>query len=218
MTFLTVSETEWKLSRGIGAARRRRLLETSFDTIVQQVTAQAQLRSYGRHQIKEYPGSKRVQFELVLPSLTVDLFHNAAGGYRAQYYIGIQQGEEANRHIIACLLEKIKRLCSEEIKRSRRWEFIEASLRDPDAKLWIHQGTWMRYRKIADRNLEVEAWMRNGNTQNLRNRLIPVWAQLTPACETRLELKGGCVDDNLRSVGAQLKPFRSMELHELGYT
>jgi hypothetical protein len=48
--------------------------------------------------------------------------------------------------------------------------------------------------------------------------LIPIWAQLTPDGETRLDLKGGYVNDNFHSIGVQMKPFRSRELHDLGYT
>ena len=218
MTFGTAPDTKWHLTQNVGAARKRRLLETSFANIVQQITKQARLHGYGRQKSKVYPDSKRVRIKLVLPPQTVDLFHNGAGGYRAQYYLGIQQGEAANRYIIDCLLEKLKWMCSDQPKRGCCWEFIEASLRDPDAKVWVHQGLWMRHKRIDDRNLVVEAWLRNGNTLNLRKKAIPIWAQLTPDGETRLDLKGGCVNDKFHSIGVQLKPFRSKELHELGYT
>lgn len=218
MTFGTVPDTEWQLTQNVSGARERRLLGTSFDNIVRQITRQAQLHDYGRQKIKKYPGSKRVRIKLVLPSQTVDLFHNGASGYRAQYYLGIRQGEAANRYIIDCLLEKLKGLCANQPKQGCCWRFIEASLCDPDAKVWIHQGIWSRHKRVTDRNLKVEDWIRNGNTLKLPNKTIPIWAQLTPDGETRLDLKGGCVNNKFHSIGVQLKPFRSKELHELGYT
>ena len=155
---------------------------------------------------------------MTLPSQTVDQFHNGAGGYRAQFYLGVQQGNAANRYLIDSLLGKLKGFCEAQSKPGCSWKFIESSLCDPDAKAWIHQGIWIRRKKLADRNLEVERWDRNGKTKELRKKAIPVWAQLTPNGETRLDLKGGSVDENFLSIGAQLKPFRSQELHDYGYT
>jgi hypothetical protein len=218
MKFGIVSCTEWQLAQNVGDNRKKRLLETSFDSIVQRITDQATLEDYGRQKIRDYPGSKRVRIKLVLPPQTVDLFHNGAGGYRAQYCLGIQRGKDANRYVIDRLLEKLERLCANQPKRGCCWEFIKASLCDPDAWIWIHQGHWLRRKSLTDRNLIVKAWIKNGETQQLRKRALPIWARLTPDGEARLDVKGGSVDRCFNSIGVQLKPYRSGELHDLGYT
>ena len=218
MKFGIVPGTEWQLGRNVGIARKRRLLNTSFHSIVERVAGQARLYDCRRERIKAYPGSKRVRVKLIVPTQTLDLFHNGAGGYRAQFYLGIRQGEAANRHIITSLLVVLERLCGVRPKRGCCWDFIEASLRDPDAKVWIHQGSWLRWSKCTDRNLAVHRWETNGKMMILRNKNFPIWAQLTPDGEARLDLKGGCVDANFYSLGVQLKPCRSRELHDLGYT
>jgi hypothetical protein len=41
---------------------------------------------------------------------------------------------------------------------------------------------------------------------------------LTPENETRLEIKGGCVGESFVPIDIYLKPSRSQELHDHGYT
>jgi hypothetical protein len=115
-------------------------------------------------------------------------------------------------------MEKLQTFCLAQSKRGCNWEFIEASLRHPDAKVWIHQGRWLRWKKRADRNLSVDTWLANAKTMPLRDKRIPIWAQLTPNGECQLDLKGGFVDEKLESIGKPPKPHRSKELSDFGYT
>jgi hypothetical protein len=218
MRFEIAPASEWRLEQNIGTARRKRLLETPFDSIVNRISEQATLRDYGSERIKKFPGSKRVWIKLILPRKIIDLFHNGAGGYRAQYYLGVEQGETANRYLINSLFRRLKKLCRESSKRTCTWNFAEASLSDSDAKAWIHQGTWLRTRKLADRILKVDRWIDNDKTLKSPDTNISIWAQLAPDCETGLDIFGGCIDENFHSIGKKLKPRRSQQLHDQGYT
>ncbi len=218
MTFGIAPATEWQLARNVEEARKRRLLETSFDSIVQQITKKARLHDYGCEEIKDFSGLKRVWIDLSLPPQTVDLFHSGASGYRAQFYLGVQQGEAANRYLIESLLPRLKCLCVARPKQGWHWEFIEASLCHRDAKIWIHEGAWLTDIRPTDRNLTVNYWEQNADKITLQHRFEPIWAKLTPESETQLEFKGGCVDMTFKAIDAQLKPSRSQELHDHGYT
>ena len=67
---------------------------------------------HGQEKLSDHPGLKRVWLVLALSSETVDLFHNGAGGYRAQFYLGVRQGEDANRCVIDAMLGKLEGLCA----------------------------------------------------------------------------------------------------------
>jgi hypothetical protein len=97
------------------------------------------------------------------------LFHNGAGGYGAQFYESIRQGEQANRYI----LDRLSHI-DREILKSRT------------AKIWIYQGQWLRRQRHAMRNLRVERWHRNFH---VCPKLVR-YGYLTPDNETRLVIKG----------------------------
>lgn len=218
MPFRMVPSRIWRLGDGVAGQRRRRLLETPFEEIVRRVVDEARLTSMSSERIKRIIGARRVLVKLTLSREVVDLFHNGAGGYRAQYYLGTTQGEKANRYAINCLLPRIRELCAARPKRGCEPDSVDASMRDPDAKVWIHQGTWLRDRGLADRNLAVQRWIDNSQTMELKNKRISIWAELTPSNETKLDIKGGCVDSEGRSLGIKLKLCRSDEISELGFT
>ena len=218
MEFGIVPAREWKLKEAVGACRRTRLLETPFDSIVQQIADEAVLTEYRWCEIEKLRNAKRIWIRLALPPQTVDLFHNGAGGYRAQFYLSVEQGEAANACVINSLLRRARILCAAQPNLSCRWESLEASLCHRDAKIWIHEGAWLSDNKPCVRNLIVDRWERNSYKITLAYRFEPCWAKLTPDSEIHLELKGGCVDQAFRSIDVSLKPSRSRELYEHGYT
>jgi hypothetical protein len=100
MAFGIVPAREWQLKPAVGGSRRKCLLETPFDSIVQQITSEALLSECKWKKIRKIHDARRIFIKLTLAPQTVDLFHNGASGYRAQFYFGIQQGEAANRRLI----------------------------------------------------------------------------------------------------------------------
>ncbi len=218
MGFGIVPESDWHLCDRIGADRKRRLLNTPFDQILSRTVAEAELDDYKPDPCKHAPNLRRALFEFRLPNEVVDLFHNGAGGYRAQYYIGVCEGENANRYTIDEMRGTLKKLLTMHHGPDCDWDFIEISLSDPWAKIWIHESAWFTDNKSDDRNLVVDRWKQNASKNTLWHRFEFSWAQLTPDNETGLDIKGGWIDESFASAPSANKLHRSQEIHDFGYT
>jgi hypothetical protein len=94
---------------------------------------------------------------------------------------------------------------------------MEKSLLAPTAKIWIHQGAWLRANARRERRLFVKRWVKAQADRDKERRKKARWAMLTPSSEVCLELKGGFVSLSGMPVGS-LKESRSRDLHELGFT
>jgi hypothetical protein len=216
MVFGIVTASEWRLSENIDRARKVRLLETHFEAIVEVITKEAIPSCWKRRRLDDYPDLTRVTIDLSLSPKTVDLFHNGAGGYRAQYYLGIELGEAANRCVIDSLLPRLKCCYTAEQERPLPWENIETSLMHADARIWIREGSWLGDVAVAGQNLATDRW--EGNEPKHMKRFEAWWAQQTPEKEDRLKLKGGCLDRYGAPADRRLKPCRSRDIHEHGFT
>jgi hypothetical protein len=159
----------------------------------------------------------RANIELRCRRETISLFHSSRSGYRAQFYSSAHRGEAANQFAVSALVPKIKRMLEGSEKRGCTWSWIERSLRDPSAKLWIHQGSWLRANARKDRNLYVKRWHDAQTSRIEKRRKKARWSALTPLHETVLELKGGFVSLAGARLGT-LKEGRSRDLHEFGFT
>lgn len=156
---------------------------------------------------------QRIEAVLELPSDVIDLFHNGAAGYRAQFYQGMDAGVRANRRVIDAVLPSIL---------AGSWEpspeHIRASLGDPDAKVWICEiGGWMDGGP-EQFGLKVEQWEMNASKFGMQHRFDAHHAWLTPEHVTKLEVKGGCLNEAFEPAGIVLKPNRSQELRDHGFT
>jgi hypothetical protein len=148
---------------------------------------------------------------------TIDLFHNAPGGYRAQYYRSIGNGDRANAYAVRQLMPLIRRLLVGQGKRTCPWGWVEKSLQDSDAKVWIHQGRWWRHAKREDRHLAVARWVAEQSSRQRERRRKAGWAALAAHSETRIDVKGGFIMLSGVPLGG-LKPNRARDVHELGFT
>jgi hypothetical protein len=112
---------------------------------------------------------ERYRVEIRLPCSLVDLFHNGAGGYRAQFYESIELGEEANAYCHDAILSAIK---SQETRRDQNWMDTPeaASLYCETTKVWIHQGLWFHQEWICLRNLQVPRWSCDPKRVDARRR------------------------------------------------
>jgi hypothetical protein len=144
----------------------------------------------------------------------VDLFHNSVAGYRAQYYRSVKVGKAANKHAIQQLGPRVMELLSREFKRTCPPWWVEKSLRHSEAKLWVHQGHWLRSPRRSDRNLMVKRWL-GSNPAKKRRQL---WATLTPGKEMRIDLKGAPLTLAGKPLTQSLKSRRSFDIHRVGYT
>lgn len=217
MAFGIIPATEWKLDESIGTERKARLLNTPFGEIVSLITMRGKIVRCTKEPLDKDPRYSRVVVELLLPRKVVDLFHNGAGGYRAQYYLSISEGENANRHVIDALRPEINNWLALHTQLGWSGEIVETSVGHPQTKIWINEGPWQTDGNLFDRNLVVDRWRRNAEIDTKWYRFEKWWAELTPDNETRLALKGGWIDADLRAA-LKGKQARSYEIHSFGYT
>jgi hypothetical protein len=184
--FNTLPASVWRLS--CDEARASRLLCESYESIVEQIESRFSV-------LKRDDTGERLEITLHVESPLVDLFHNGAGGYRAQYYVSPKQGDMANRYFLRRLLRRIDGLAASE----------RAAFAHQSAKVWIYQGQWFHQKWKCIRHLSAERWHANFE----ENRRKVLWGYLAPEHETRLVLK---------SASSKLASKRSMDLYRYGFS
>ena len=219
--FFRIQEADWHLSDQVYLERRKRLVHgPTYEQIVASMAREAELVGHKRGQKPCNSGFFRVLITLKMKPEIVDLFHNSAAGYRAQFFHSVQNGDGANTYAIKILLPQLKKLLEVNPMRTCQWNWVKKSLLDSQAKLWIHQGPWLRHNRKKDWLLLVQRWMEaqqsssNDNEEKKKAR----WASLVPHLETRVDIKGGCLSLSGEPMGEQLKPNRGKDIHELGFT
>jgi hypothetical protein len=128
MAFGVVPKSEWKLSEQMDAERRRRLLETPYEQIVSRICREAEMAWAVWERSQRTRGLVRAELLLRASSETVDLFHNGAGGIRAQFLQGVEQGEDARRMVVNALLNQFASLVSGHTQPKYGWIAIRESL------------------------------------------------------------------------------------------
>jgi hypothetical protein len=219
VTFNFVAPSVWKLRDDVSAGRRHLLLHgPSFETVVERMVKQASLLAIVREKAKKRPGYFRPSITLKVNQSTVDLFHTSARGYRAQYYQSIKAGQRANAYALRMLAPRVSELLHRFPKRTCPAAWVIRSLTDPAAKIWIHQGLWLRHAKTADAALFVKRWVHeqqstervdpdNECRKTTRGQLAR-WGMLAPKSETRIDIKGAFISLDGASLG-KLKKTRS---------
>ena len=216
--FSSLSVDQWQLSAELSAERRSRLSRgPSFERTVERIAREMELLSISREQARRKPGYFRILVTLKVDPSTVDLFHNGARDYRAQYYSSIRTGERANVYALKILARRIVELSQMRPKRTCPPNFVARSIANPDAKLWIHQGHWLRHARLPDSRLFVARWMKQQRSPDAKQRKKARWASLAPGVECRIDIKGAYFRLDGAPLGS-LKPGRSSEIHRLGFT
>ena len=151
--FVRICETEWKLSQQLPPKRRRRLKNSPpYGQIVDGMVRQIALVRVARERSCKVPGYFLAVLTLRVRATALDLFYNSVSGYRAQYYQAADSGTVANRFTLDRLVPQVLRSVTSVNKPTCPPAWVEKSLRDPDAKLWPHQGVWLRYARRTDQN------------------------------------------------------------------
>lgn len=122
-----------------------------------------------------------------------DLWHNSRGGYRAQYYVDADLGDEANAHACEVLASTAERLIRDHPngaclfrhgppanrKKRRKLrrpylanlktavEELRVSVYHRETRLWLHEGLWQHQCRKADRCLHVRRWKDNAHAAEL---------------------------------------------------
>ncbi len=215
--FYTVPQGEWLLGSGIGAARRRRLEGAEpYGTLVDLIGRQAGLIDHRRQKAKQ-GNLFRICLTLSVAPGTVDRFHNSASGYRAQYYHSAGNGKRANAYTLQHLTPRILALLTGNARRTCPLWWVERSLLDATAKVWIHQGRWLRLSSLADRQLRMARWAKHETSSDRKLRKRAIWASLTPSQECRIDVKGGFLS-LAGKHGESVKPERAREIRRFGFT
>ena len=215
-------EDEWTIDASIGSSRRMALLDgRKFDRILSDVLGSFEIVSISYKPVKNGEPEKRAVITLLADPEAVDHFHSSSSGYRAQYYVSPSLGESANRAAVDALSERILGLAGTSERFSKAcMNAIATSLSQPQAKVWIHQGSWLRLRRRVDRVIRVDRWQCNLSSPCKHVRTLALWASLAPSSETRIVLKGGFLLPSGESVPEKGKPpgDRSNEIHSIGFT
>src|SRR5262249_42100670 len=210
--FVHLSRRVWRLD-----GRMSTLASPGYEQILKRLANEAMVAAHRRERAKHRRKYYRAHVTVKCSAEAISLFHNGRSGYRAQYYSSLTRGEFANRFALTLLIPRIRELLKGNEKRTCPWWWMEKSLLDPAAKIWIHQGQWLRLGSRSDQNLIVMRWLRTQDTQNHSRRKKARWSMLTPAGENCLELMGGFLSLTGASLGS-LKKTRSKDLYELGFT
>jgi hypothetical protein len=213
-----ISSSIWRFDKCIEAARRRRLsVSPSYVALCALLVSKARVVEHKRQESRRHPGYYRIRVRLRASARTIDLFHNSASGYRAQYYTSRSNGERANAHAVKELSRLALASLTRVSKRTCPVEWVHESLIAGGSKVWIHQGVWLRRAARADRHLLVDKWEREQASPDAARRKKAFWSALTPSRETDIEIIGGFVSLSATHLGVH-KPRRSIELHQLGFT
>lgn len=219
--FASVTVDEWGLAADMEGRQRDLLLQDiPFVQILALLVEHVKGRSIRREPYREVqygcPAYHRVVLVLDAEPEAVALFHNSRCGYRAQYYHSVQNGERANEFAIRMLIPKVKELLAggERLK----WALVEKSLSSSEAKVWIHQGLWLRYRPLSDRKILVQRWVSKLKSPLRCDRKKAMWGMLCASGENKIEIKGAFVDADGIQLSVSLKPFRGEQIHEFGFT
>lgn len=216
--YARIGPRTWSLSHLISEGRRDRLLDSlPFTRICKQLVDEARLVDHGREQSCAQPGFYRVWIRMRFHTHAVDLFHNSASGYRAQYYHDPLLGERANTYAVEQLSYVAIAALSDSHKRTCAPEWVPASLEAPGRKVWIHQGLWLRHSSARDRLLRVERWERERIASFGKRAKKAFWSGLVPEEETDIKVLGGFLTMSRRALGEH-KRDRAIELHEVGFT
>src|SRR3954470_314766 len=214
--FVRVSESDWMLSRQLAPGRRRKLLQApQYEQLINGLIQRMSLVKVAREKSRDVPGYFRAVVTIRVRATALDLFYNAASGYRAQYFQAADLGTLANRFALDRLLRRLTASVAAADKRTCPADWVAKSLSDPDAKLWPHQGIWLRYARKIDQNLLVARWLARRDDPDKKSRKRAKRSMLTPSDERLLELKGGFLSPAGIRLGT-FKPKRSQDLHELG--
>jgi hypothetical protein len=216
--FAAISEQEWIIASTIKRGRRRQLLHgPPFEVIIERIKNNMTFLTIKREVFNDCPNTYRFEIVIKLKPKIVDLFHNSASGYRAQYFNSVENGEKANLYAIKTIFDKLMNLISKNPKRTCPKEVVREALANRHAKIWIHQGKWLILRRKSERNLTPKRWL-NEIPKNDKDKKRKLWAKLTPNDETRLKLKSALVKEDGTLLDWNHKPNRGNDIHNFGYS
>ncbi len=217
--FAFAPDTAWLLDASVERERRERLIRPPpFEDLVEALMSRGIIERVKLERAPaNQPGHRCVAVLRVAPD-ALDVFFNAASGYRAQYFSDPNLGQKSNCYVAEKIIPKVLDAIKNGATNKSRTALLEASLRHDWLKVWIHQGTWLRHARKEDRVLRVPQWQSELTSSNKDHRKLAHWGSLAPACESRLVFKGGYVLGSNKLMIGKPSSVRALELHKTGFT
>lgn len=227
---------EWKFQTKKVAAQRLRSFEQDlpFSTITQRVADEVTDIKYHPEEGKtEAKNKKRAEFFFRINTKTLDIFFNSPQGYRAQYYLDPQRGNDCNRLMIDMLKGKLIEAARQTSQGLMTIEQVEKSLEYNSAKIWIDESESTLNQICRDPKeilaLEIPRWVA------AMNQVLAAWSagqQPEPTIMDRallgvqapvgvgghMKVLGAWLDANDREFVVQSKINRAQQIHNYGFS
>ena len=215
--FASVAKDEWALAAHTPNRCRALLHQAStFESVVRQLCASIRVVQVRRNRAKTAAGYFRASVRVRVLRRSCTVFHSARSGYRAQYYDSVANGERANAFAVSALVAAIRAQLTDTRLMTKDW--MERSLLGRHAKVWVHQGHWLRQSRRRDQLLLVRRWTRELDSEDKKRRKLARWARLVPHQETAIDIKGAFLTMDGKSLTSNSKPARGSQIHDLGFT
>lgn len=220
--FAQIPAEIWQFSPGVKGVRANSLRTWAWADIVETILREAVFHECEAEEGdvgKKFEGMWRPTVTIRVAASTVDLFHNGAGGIRAQHYQSVQYGVLATQDICRRLRPKLREFWSSKARNPRLADF-DASFKSESCKAWIHQGTWHRQARPVHRTLRVQRWLGAlaAGVPEGKSARFKYWPLLMPEDETRIDFKGSWVKDGVVQDDGTVFTRQAFENHEYGYS
>lgn len=212
----------WDFTSLIPAVRRQRLLAIqSFQEVIERVV-RGTTDFFATEPRGNAPclGCSRAFLRVRVDELTYDAFFNSPIGYRAQYCLSTENGEEQNRRLIAAITPMCLSYSEGKEQNDFLTDKILASLRGIDAKAWIKDSDLPDVNEV---HIDYGPWVAKatvvsrGTPTDKAARAKAAVGVLAPV-GTHIEIKGAWLTPDGRECRDPSKALRAQEIHDYGYT
>jgi hypothetical protein len=221
--FARVDADVWRLDQSVEPERRRCLLHAPpFEGLVDAMMSDAKLEAIQWERVPKKDGQREPGRRFIIKVRVrpgrLDRFFNSSSGYRAQFLVGVRLGGRADRYVRDAAMRELASQLEAYYGPVYPKELVERSIAHPRAKVWIHQGLWLRCARRTDRVLRIAAWQGGLESDVDDRRKKARWGMLAPHTESLLLLKGAYFHEGRPLKGRKDPADRARELHELGFT
>jgi len=214
--------TLWDFSPLLAASRRDQLLAVCEWSDVVDRIARGSVEFVGAEPRQNAPcvGCHRAFFKVHVSHRDYDAFFNSPVGYRAQYRIGINNGELRNREILAALEPPCLAAIQQDAVAGFPKSFIVASLRAAGAKIWISEADLANLNGV---HIKCEQWLAKAasthhGTLSEQAARSKAFAGVLAPVGTVLEIKGGWIAPEGVECMDPAKARRAADIHDYGFT
>jgi len=213
----------WDFTGLVSAERRTRLLGLNcFEDVLKQVISTSTILKYQAEHFKDWrlKGCTRAEFLLSVDRDGYDAFFNSPIGYRAQYCLGLETGELANRQLIEALKPKLLAFAEHITTAAFSLHRVRASLDAVDAKIWIDESESAIF-PSSDFQVEIDygPWIERAKRADAfqEDDFIKAMRGIRAPYGARLEVKGGWLDDSGFEKLDATKSHRSEQIATNGF-